>query len=187
MQSASFDPSHKIAYIKISDISTGDYRCSDESQLVLFVGPRTAFKAPRIPDVDIQEAEEVQEEILHEDEYKFSTRNRNYVDHLWKFHFKAEDHASFVVVLYKHHFLGDSEIGEIELKLKAFQPNTVVSDVFTLLGPNKDWEPAKLRITVHIDENGAQPFSAPEGMFFSDDAEIKHEKTYGTFAKPEIL
>ena len=184
MQSYSFNPAQKTAYIRIGEISTGDYRCSNESELVLFVGPAKLFKPPRVLDSEIGEAEIAEEVLVHDLEFKFPTKNRNFVDHIWKFHFHEEEHSSFVVVLYKHHFLGDSEIGEIELSLKAFQPNTVVSDVFTLLGPNRDWEPAKMRITVHIDENGAQPFSAPEGLLFSDIAEIPHKKTYGTFAKP---
>ena len=150
----------KTAYIKVTEISLGDYPCSDESELVLAVGPRNYF---------------------NEYQFQFPTKNRYNVQHYWKFPFNNEEHSSFVVVLYKHHVMGNGEIGEIELRLTAFQPNTVVSDIFTLHGPNVDWQPAKCRITVHVDENGAPPFSAPEGFEFDENAEIKHTHTYTSF------
>ena len=153
------------AYIKISNIELGDYPCSDNSELILSVGPHNKFQ---------------------DNEVKFPTRDRGFFENTWHFAFTREERSAFVVVLYKHHLPINREIGEIELRLDAFQPNTVVSDVFALTGTEKDWMPAKLRITVHVDENGAPPFSAPEGFEFPDKAEVKHKKTYSHW-NPTLL
>lgn len=147
----------KKVYVQIRSIDLGGYAATDKAELVLCVGPRHNF----IPFA-----------------YDLRAGEKHHINHTWKFHFKHEEDSSFVVVLFKHHFLGDKEIGELEFLVKGFQPNTVVSDKFTLQSANEEARPADVEMDIHVDEDGAAPFHAPEGFMF-DGAIKKHNHIYG--------
>lgn len=150
----------KKVYVQITSIDLGSYAASDKAELVLCVGPRHNFQPFA---------------------YNLRAGEKHNINHTWEFHFKHENDSSFVVVLFKHHFLGDKEIGALEFFIKGFQPNTVVTDTFTLQSANPEAQPADVEMMIHVDENGAAPFQAPEGFIF-DDA-VKPPKTI--YAEPE--
>lgn len=147
----------KKVYIQVRSIDLGGYSATDKAELMLCVGPRRGFI--QFP-------------------YTLKAGEKHNINHTWEFHFRHEEDSSFVVVLFKKHFLGDKEIGELEFRISGFQPNTVVSDTFVLQSANEEAVPADIEMDIHIDENGAAPFQAPAGFMF-DHATVKHEHIYG--------
>ncbi|EAY19617.1 hypothetical protein TVAG_228800 [Trichomonas vaginalis G3] len=143
------------AFIRIESVSTGSFKTNGKATLVARVGPRTTF-------------------MRHSCE--FTEKNKPF--QTWDFKYTDPARASFVVVLFKKHiFGGDEEIGEIELRLSAFEANSVVTQEFALKSPSKLNVPAKATISVHLSEDGAEAFDVPEGKIISN-AEIPHKTTY---------
>ncbi|EAX96615.1 hypothetical protein TVAG_148900 [Trichomonas vaginalis G3] len=147
----------KKVYIQVRSIDLGSYAATDKAELILCVGPRHNFQPFS---------------------YALKAGEKHHINHTWEFHFKHEEDSSFVVVLFKHHFLGDKEIGELEFLISGFQPNTVVSDKFVLQSANEEAFPAEIEMSIHVDEDGAPPFHAPEGFLF-EGATKKHNHIYG--------
>ena len=95
--------------------------------------------------------------------------------HVWQFSYKDPVHSSFIVILSeiedKHTF---NEIGGIEIKLEAFQHNIVTKHKFVLRSANRNSAPASITLSVHVCDNGAKQFEAPEIHKITDDYEIFH-------------
>ncbi|EAY17628.1 hypothetical protein TVAG_235090 [Trichomonas vaginalis G3] len=144
------------AYIRIDSVNAGGFPVNNKTALIACVGPRSTF-------------------MRHQAEFTPKTNPSN----TWEFNYTNSSRASFVFCLFKKHlFGGDEEIGEIELRLSAFELNTVVSNKFTLKSPNPRIAPATAVISVHLCEDGSFPFCAPlDGKVLSN-PEIEHAKTY---------
>ena len=144
------------AYIRIDGVQTGSFKTSGKTTLVARVGPRNNFMG-------------------HAAEFN----ERSHPDKTWEFRYNDPSRSSFVFILFKKHlFGGDEEIGEVELSLNAFEPNSVVSTEFQLQSPNKQSIPARARISVHLSEDGSEPFDATENGKLVGDAVIPHKQTY---------
>ncbi|EAY13654.1 hypothetical protein TVAG_387950 [Trichomonas vaginalis G3] len=144
------------AYIRVDGADTGSYKTNGKTTLVARVGPRNNF-------------------MNHAAEFS----EKGFPTQTWEFKYNDPSRSSFVVVLFKKHiFGGDEEIGEVELRLSAFEPNTVVSQEFTLLSPRNQSVPAHVKLSVHLSEDGSCPFCAPFGGKLMANAEIPHKKTY---------
>ncbi|EAX89110.1 hypothetical protein TVAG_009440 [Trichomonas vaginalis G3] len=97
----------------------------------------------------------------------------------WEFRYNDPARSSLVLVLFqKHLFGGEEEISEVELRLSAFEPNTVVSEEFTLKSPHNMPVPARARISVHLSEDGSSAFCALAGGNILANPEIPHKATY---------
>lgn len=152
---------NKRVLIHVRGIDLGSYSATDKAGLVLYVGAPSSFK--KYP-------------------YPFKCGERNHIDRTWEYHYKVDNNASFVIALYKQHFLGDKEIGELELKISAFQPNTVITERFELQSPNIAAVPARIELEIHLNTDGSQPFQAPKGFLF-DNPTILHRNFYDS---PEL-
>ena len=152
----SIDQQHEF-YIRIDDIDLGSFAASDKANLKICIGPRKLFQN------------------FSSEFHRFEIPQRT-----WAFQYKNADRASFVIALFKKRVFGrDSEIGEVELKLNAFQPNAVTQRTFTLHSPNSNAIPAKIVISVHANENGSGKFHAQKATAFNENNfEIHHKKTY---------
>lgn len=135
-------------YVRIDDLSTGSFKLSNQSKLIACVGHRRNYKPYK---------------------YEFRANSKN-IDKTWRFAYDNIETSSFVVVLFKKKTFGSNkEIGEIELRAAAFQPNTIVTEEFTLISPDSNAIPAKVTLSVHVSENGAKEFKAPKsGLLFSN-------------------
>ena len=148
--------SGNYAYIRVDGVSTGSFHTSGKTTLVARVGPRSSFMG-------------------HAAEFN----EKNHPNKTWEFRYNDPARSSFVLVLFKKHlFGGDEEIGEVELRLSAFEPNTVVSEEFTLKSPHNMPVPARARISVHLSEDGSSAFCAPAGGKILANPEIPHKATY---------
>ncbi|EAY19593.1 hypothetical protein TVAG_228560 [Trichomonas vaginalis G3] len=144
------------AFIRVDGVSTGSFPTNGKTTLVARVGPRSTF-------------------MRHGAEFTEKYRPTQ----TWDFKYTDPARASFVVVLFKKHlFGGDEEIGEVELRLSAFEANTVVSQEFTLKSPHVQSVPARLRLSVHLSEDGSSAFCAPLNGKVIFNPEIPHKKTY---------
>ena len=144
------------AFIKVDAVDTGSYNMSNKAKLVARVGPRHSF-------------------MNHSTEFGLKERPQGTFD----FKYTDPERSSFVCVLFKKHlFGGDEELGEIELRLSAFEPNTVVSKEYTLKTPSSKHIPCRVRISVHLSEDGSNAFCAPAGGKLLANPEIPHKTTY---------
>lgn len=144
------------AYIKIDGVETGSYALDGKTTLVARVGPRNTF-------------------MSHSYEFNIRERPQN----VWDFKYNDAHRSSFVFVLFKKHlFGGDEELGEIELRLGSFEPNTVVTKEYTLKTPSSKHIPCRARISVHLCEDGSSPFCAPNDGKLLSNPEIPHAQTY---------
>ncbi|EAX92000.1 hypothetical protein TVAG_001700 [Trichomonas vaginalis G3] len=144
------------AYIRVDGVETGSFHTNGKTTLVARVGPRANF-------------------MNHTAEFS----EKNCPKKTWEFKYSDASRSSFVVVISKKHlFGGDEEIGEVELRLSAFEPNTVVSAEFNLKSPHNQAVPARARLSVHLSEDGSSAFCAPAGGVVFQNAEIPHKKTY---------
>ena len=87
-------------------------------------------------------------------------------------------HQLYRVIFKKRYFGSDREIGEIEIKLNAFEFNKVTTHEFTLQSPNPNAVPAKIRVSVHLSDKCTVPFHAPVGQIAIKNFQILHAKTY---------
>lgn len=143
-------------YVRIDSIDTGSFPVKNDTKLIACIGSRHSF----LP-------------------YSYEFKAGNNVNHVWNFTYKNQDRSSFVLVLFKRQlFGGDKEIGEIELKLNAFQTNAVTQHTFELHSPQKNAIPAKVTLSVHICEDGSERFNAPEAQSIQNQYEIVHKSTY---------
>ena len=143
-------------YIKIDSLDIGSFPASEKAILKAYVGPRKAY----LP-------------------FSFEFHKNQALDHIWNFNFKNADRSSFVIALFKKRYFGsDREIGEIEIKLNAFEFNKVTTHEFTLQSPNPNAVPAKIRVSVHLSDKCTVPFHAPVGQIAIKNFQILHAKTY---------
>lgn len=149
----------KVVSIRMSHVDLGSFKASDKSTLIACIG--TKISPNTFP-------------------HEFPTKSKDFIPHEWTFQYHNQGKATFKMSLWKRHLIGnDVFIGSIDLKLSAFQTNTVVSEVFELHCPNTFMVPPRVRIDVHVNENGSVPFRAPRGMLFVDDFEVVKAKTGG--------
>ncbi|EAX89580.1 hypothetical protein TVAG_444990 [Trichomonas vaginalis G3] len=145
------------AYVKVDAVDTGSFPgLEGKSDLVMRVGPRHCFMG-----------------------YGFDFKKGEHPNHTWEFKYQDAHRSSLVICLFKKRiFGGDEEIGEIELKLSAFEPDTIVTKEYTLKPPDPKNIPARVRISIHLSEDGSMAFSAPAGGKLLCNPEIPHATTY---------
>ena len=150
-----FDSLNQV-YIRIDSIDLGSFQSTNKATLKACIGSRKSF----LPNV-----------------YEF--HKNDILNHTWTFTFKNANRSSFIFALFKKRiFGGDHEVGEIEVRINAFQPNTVTTEEFILKSPNPNAVPAKVKLTIHVCENGAQEFDAPPSTSINNNFEIPHATTY---------
>lgn len=149
--------SESRCYVRIDAVDTGSFPgLTAKSELVARVGPRANFMG-----------------------YSFDFPVKEHPNHIWDFKYNDAHRSSIVVCIFKKKIIGgDEEIGEIELKLGSYEPNTVITKDYTLKSPNSKYIPARVRISFHLSENGAPAFSAPQGGKLLSNPEIPHATTY---------
>ena len=98
-------------------------------------------------------------------------------NHVWSFGFSDKERSSFIILLMQKKFFTEKEIGEIELNLDAFESNCVTTHEFTLHTPQTNVEPPRIRVTVHVSQDGCENFKAPQSNTLKDNFEIQHLKT----------
>ena len=123
-------------YIKIDKVDFGFQQQQNKSTYMACIGSRNSFK---------------------EHGAKFSADEKA-PKHVWNYIVNSVPRASFVLGLFKCHFLSShKEVGQIELKLKGFKPNTITTKEYTLPTNTSGFAP-KITLSIHITDNGAQPF-----------------------------
>ena len=139
----SFGEEETEIFIKVESVDIGSFPASAKADLMVCIGPRKHY-------MDFA--------------YNMKKYETN-VPHIWTFYSKKPQRASFVIALFKKRYFGiNSEIGKVELKLNEFQPNTVTTKEFNLVPPNSNGFNqfgARIRVSVHLNENGSSAFSAP--------------------------
>ena len=143
-------------FIKLETVNLGSFQLEPGTRLKACIGPRSNIKG------------------------NAAEFNPNTIPaHIWSFSYKNIQKSSFVLVLYQSQFLGpEKEIGEIEIRLSAFQKNTVTSHEFILRSPNRNAVPPRIRLSVHINEDGSNQFSAPSAHGINDKFEIVRRTSY---------
>ena len=156
----------KKAYIKITGfqlpesekshsvkVSYSQGKIIKVSNILAYVGSRKGFKAG----------------------VKYATNTENKV---WELVYSDKQHSSFVVALYNQISLfGEQKIiGEIEIKLGSFQSNRVTNHTFILRSPNRNSEPTRINLSVHLCEDGSKPFQSSESNILNYEYEIIHKK-----------
>ena len=123
-------------YIRIDKVDFGNFKHANKAAYMVCVGSRNTYK----------------------DHGAKFTANENAPHHVWSYIVDSVPRASFVLALYKCHFLSShKEIGRIELRLKGYQPNTITTHEYTLPADSTGCAP-KVTITIHISDNGDHPF-----------------------------
>lgn len=143
------------AFIRVDQVNTGSYPIRGNTTFVCCVGPRNSFRN-------------------HPSEFG---ANEVPLD-TWDFDYKNANKSSFALVLFrKKLFGGDEEIGEVELRLSSFQPNTVVTENIKLQSPRNKYFNVSVKLSVHICDDGSFPFDAPAGKLLENPV-IPHRTTY---------
>ena len=129
-------------FIRVESLDIGSYPASNKADIMVCIGPRKHYM-----------------------DFAYNMKkNEINVPHTWTFYSKNPATASFVIAVFKKRYFGvNSEIGQVELRLKSFQPNTVTTKDFTLnsaQGSGNSY-PARIRVSVHINSNGSTAFNAP--------------------------
>ena len=144
-------------YIKIINVDPGNFPLDNTSTLTLCIGPRKAFTARQ---------------------YDFTPNSK--VDDTWEFSYKNSLKSSLTIGLFSKSFFGNlHEIGEIELNLAAFKVNAVTKQSFTLRSKDRNLIPPKIKLSLHLSENGEASFHAPETNKMKDEFEIIRKPTLG--------
>lgn len=154
---ALFPTHHTKLYVQIRSVELGTYAATDKAELVLCVGTK---------------------HHIHDYPYKFKSGNKHDVNHTWTFNIVHPQTGEFYVVLYKHHLLGDKEIGQLGFCVGGFTKNTVVSKKFMLQSANVNAMPATVEMDIHICADGSHAFYAPQGEI-SDSAIIQTSRHFG--------
>ncbi|EAY12470.1 hypothetical protein TVAG_128840 [Trichomonas vaginalis G3] len=124
-------------YIRIDEFNSGSFKIESKNTIVATCGPRSCFR-----------------DYPHE----FSA-SQNKPAQAWGFKFINANNSSFTIALYKkRRFFADDLIGEIDLKVSDFELNKVVQKELTLKCWHDEQVPAKIKITVHVDDAGAPAF-----------------------------
>ena len=149
---------HKV-YISVDSVEYNDESSdSTNDNLIVAITSRNKIKECSLDDL-----------------MKYSG-NKPSSKHVWQFKYKDIYHSSFVVILTE---CKDNQqfnvIGGIEIKLEAFQHNIVTKHKFVLRSRNRNLTPASITLSVHICDNGAKQFDAPEIHKITDDYEIFHD------------
>lgn len=132
-------PNQKTIYIRIDGIEAGTFPMDAKSEYVAAVGPRMTYRQ-------------------HGCDFPVGSKPGN----VWSFNFKDAHRSSFVVALYKKRILGgDIMIGELEINVAQFTANFVNTLIFTLKSADPKYIPPRVKLTVHISDNGMQRFCAP--------------------------
>ena len=138
-------------YIRIENIDYDSFKISNKASVMAFAGSRKHFR---------------------KHPYKFNV-SETAPQHVWSFRYDDVSKTSFVLVLYKYRILGaDEEIGQVEINLKGFKPNTVTTHEFNLFCPEKNISP-KVTISIHINQDGSEPFTAPQCNNIPNNAVMK--------------
>ena len=107
---------------------------------------------------------------------EFLVSERHSLNQTFTFKVNHLDTASFVVMLMRRqYFAGDKEIGEINLKVDAFEMDAVVTHTFELDTPQFYPVRPKIKLGVHLNSTTTQPFLAAQGVL-KDDYKINVDK-----------
>lgn len=129
----------KNIYIRVEGVDAGTFPIDAKSEYVACVGPRATYRQ-------------------HKCDFPVGGKPNN----VWNFRYTDAYRSSFFVALYKKRiFGGDILIGELELNVAQFKPNVITTQIVTLKSAEIKYLPPRVRISVHISENGAQKFCAP--------------------------
>ena len=143
-------------YVRIDSIDLGSFQASNKATLKACVGSRKSF----LP-------------------FSFEFHKNERIDHTWSFNFKNANRSSVVIAIFKRrYFGGDHEVGEIEIKMNAFELNTITTHDYVLQSPNPNAVPARVRVSIHVCDNGAPAFCAPETSKIAENFQIHHATTY---------
>lgn len=96
------------------------------------------------------------------------------VSKIWEQRYTNPNKSSFVVSIFKKRMYGcDIKIGEVELKVSGFERDTVVTHEFKLHNGKIRGNQPTVTISVHVSENGAAPFEAPNDGKIVSNVEIR--------------
>ena len=130
-------------YVKIDSYSLGSFAASESATIKAAVTTRQMIKLGLIDYVSFHKAESI--------------------NHTWSFHYRNKQKSSFIILLAKQRiFGGNKEIGEIELKLDAFDTNKVTTHEFELRSPSQADIPAKVKLSIHVCEDESPQFVAQQ-------------------------
>ena len=143
-------------FIKLESVNLGSFKLEPGTRIKACIGSRSNIKG-----------------------YPVEFNQNTVPNHVWTFSYKNLLKSSFVLVLFQSQFLGpEKEIGEIEIRLSAFQKNSVTSHEFILRSPNRNAVPPRVRLSVHVNEDGSNQFSAPNAHAIDDKFEIVRRTSY---------
>ena len=107
---------------------------------------------------------------------EFPVSDRHCLNASFTFRVNHPETANFVVLLMKRQLIsGDKEIGEVNLKVDAFEMDTVITHTFELDTPQSQASKPKVKLDVHLNSTSAQPFFATQGTL-KDDHRINYNK-----------
>ena len=143
-------------YVRIDGVDLGSFAASSKATLKACVGSRKSF----IP-------------------FSFEFHKNERINHTWNFNFNNANRSSIVIAIFKRrYFGGDHEVGEIEIKMNAFELNAITTHEYVLQSPNPNAVPAKIRVSIHVCDNGAPAFCAPQTSKIGENFQIHHATTY---------
>lgn len=147
---------NSVAYVRVEAVDPGNIPFKQDTKFIIGVGPRTSVR-------------------LHPAEFNIKTTPSN----VWNFPYNNANTSSFVIsLLKKKNFGGNEGIGEVELRLSSFEPNKVTTQDFYLQTPNNKYYNVKVKISVHICENGSYPFMAQANGKLMSNPIIEQRYTY---------
>ena len=145
-----------IVYLRIESVDLGSFQASNKATLKACVGSRKNFQT-----------------------FPYEFHRNEKINHTWSFNFKNSNRSSVVIAIFKRrYFGGDHEVGEIEIRMNAFQLNTITTHEYTLQSPNPNAAPARIVVSIHVCDNGAPAFCAPETSKIAENFQIHHAATY---------
>lgn len=144
------------AYVRVEAVQPGNVPVKQDTKFIIGVGPRTSVK-------------------LHPEEFTVKSAPTN----VWDFQYNNVNTSSFVIsLLKKKNFGGNEIIGEVELRLSAFESNKMTTQEFYLQTPNNKYYNVKVKISVHLCENGSMPFMCETNGKMASNPIIEQRYTY---------
>ena len=152
----------KKVYIKINQI---DQKNINDSNIVAYIGSWKAYKNCKHPNVDI-------------------INNK-----VWKFNYIDKNRSSFVIALFNHIslFEEDKLIGEIEIKLGSFRSNSVTNHTFILRSTERNKEPILINLSIHLSEDGSEPFQAENSEILDYEYEVFRKKEQSSSFEDKLI
>ncbi|EAY12238.1 hypothetical protein TVAG_027910 [Trichomonas vaginalis G3] len=136
------DFQQRVVYIRLEKFDLGNFNVDYGSKIVASVGTKSS---------------------LLRNAKAFDSMEK-YPQKVWEVRYHNQNTTSFIFSLAKKRiFGGDIPIGEVELKISNFEVNTVAKCDCKLKNIANRRLNATATLSVHVCENGAASFNAPEG------------------------